>query len=471
MSMELTTKRYQSISYISGPLLFVEGAKDLSYGAIVNIHLADDTVRGGQVIEVSERNAVVQVFEETRGLDLAKTSISLREDVARLGVSRELIGRRFDGLGEPIDGLPPIIPEKRLPIIGAPINPVARQRPQEFIQTGISSIDGLNTLVRGQKLPIFSGAGLPHNEIAAQIARQAKVLGAAEDFSVVFAAMGITQREAAYFIDQFESTGALARSVVFLNLADDPAIERLITPRVALTTAEYLAFELERQVLVILTDMTNYCESLREIGAAREEIPGRRGYPGYMYTDLATIYERAGRIHGRKGSITQLPILTMPDDDITHPIADLTGYITEGQIILSRELHRLGVYPPITPLRSLSRLMNDGIGKGRTREDHGGLRDQIYSTYANGVDLRKLVAIIGEEALTDRDRLYLKFSEEFEKQFLTQGQTERGIEETLNLAWKLLSAFPKGELKRVKQDHIERYYFGELMQETWKERR
>lgn len=979
--MELTTKRYQSISYISGPLLFVEGAKDLSYGAIVNIHLADDSVRGGQVIEVSERNAVIQVFEETRGLDLARTSISLREDVARLAVSRELIGRRFDGLGDPIDGLPPIIPEKRVPIIGAPINPVARQRPQEFIQTGISAIDGLNTLVRGQKLPIFSGAGLPHNEIAAQIARQAKVPGAAEDFSVVFAAMGITQREAAFFIDQFESTGALARSVVFLNLADDPAIERLITPRVALTTAEYLAFELEMQVLVILTDMTNYCllpetevvfadgavarigdvvdsvmskdrplsglppilswdsqapvvsrisdvqklryrgrmlrirtasgtefsltpdhrvladipdgpamvpagdlrqgqgiyaarrlpiagsepslldllgdldayvhlrdqslerrlkekygtlreaaghlnlaytrvsdsfekrcflpkelrrigadlgltsadistliesiscgkrgrlriaerwnwdrflymlgliasdgtvyekpaqhnyhvmfsneetallaafedavgtlfprtslsrsrnqdgvtmlqvsslplvrmakslgihadfapimqlpdslvakflrgyfdgdgsvhneksavfyttnriararrlqqllrrlglvavirerttngrrvydvfvegadqirefahlvgathpakearllefetrksratqyrlaplaagarlngaelgasstvsqlesgarrtsvavmrgfgaimrsegregpaldafdaslsgeyildpirsieefeydgfvydftiegthkfligsglivsncESLREIGAAREEIPGRRGYPGYMYTDLATIYERAGRIHGRKGSITQLPILTMPDDDITHPIADLTGYITEGQIILSRELHRLGIYPPITPLRSLSRLMNDGIGKGRTREDHGGLRDQLYSTYANGVDLRKLVAIIGEEALTDRDRLYLKFSEEFEKQFLNQGHTDRDIEETLNLAWKLLSVFPKGELKRVKQDHIDRYYFGELMQETWKER-
>ncbi len=964
--MELTTKRYQSISYISGPLLFVEGAKDLSYGAIVNIHLADDTVRGGQVIEVSERHAVIQVFEETRGLDLARTSISLREDVAQMGVSRELIGRRFDGLGDPIDGLPPIIPEKRLPIIGAPINPVARQRPQEFIQTGIAAIDGLNTLVRGQKLPIFSGAGLPHNEIAAQIARQAKVLGTAEDFSVVFAAMGITQREAAFFIDQFESTGALARSVVFLNLADDPAIERLITPRVALTTAEYLAFELEMQVLVILTDMTNYCllpdtevlfadgtlarigdvvdevvsgvrqrdalppvlswdgqapvaasiadvqklryrgrmlkirtvsgaefsltpdhkvlvdtpggpamipagalqrgqaiyaakrlpvsaaepsilallgemdgfvhlrdqsverrlqarygtlraaasvldldytrmtdaaekrcftpaelrridgalgldhadlsalvesitcgrrgrlrisagwewrkflyllglvaadgtvyenhaqhsyyvmfsneepallaaferiaaelfpgvalqrhrnqdgvtmlrinslplvrlaqglgadadfapmmrlpdglvaaflrgyfdgdgsvalqkntlfyttnraararrlqqmlrrlglaaavrertthdrrvfdvvvegaehirrfhnlvgsghpgkvdrmqeaamgkaaatqfdfapavaggllraarakagirvqalgaslrrggaqgqalasfdasvsgeyildpikridefdydgfvydftvegthqflienglvvsncESLREIGAAREEIPGRRGYPGYMYTDLATIYERAGRIHGRKGSITQLPILTMPDDDITHPIADLTGYITEGQILLSRELHRLGVYPPITPLRSLSRLMNDGIGKGRTREDHGGLRDQLYSAYANGVDLRKLVAIIGEEALTDRDRLYLKFSEEFEKQFLSQGQTERTIEETLNLAWKLLSVFPKGELKRVKQDHIDKYYFGELMEETWKER-
>jgi V/A-type H+-transporting ATPase subunit B len=1005
MSMDLTTKRYQSISYISGPLLFVEGAKDLAYGAIVNIHLPDGSIRGGQVIEVSDRNAVIQVFEETTGLDLARTSISLREDVARLGVSREIIGRRFDGLGDPIDGLPPVIPDKRVPIIGAPINPVARQRPQEFIQTGISAIDGLNTLVRGQKLPIFSGAGLPHNEIAAQIARQAKVLGTAEAFSVVFAAMGITQREAAFFIEQFESTGALARSVVFLNLADDPAIERLITPRVALTAAEYLAYEQNMQVLVILTDLTNYClhpdtevifsdgtvarigdavdaavsrsrtegtlprpsilswdtmrpvascvsdmqkiryrgkmrkfhtalgaefsvtpdhkilvdapggptmkpagsisagesiygtrrlpiagsepsilelvdgpsffvhlrdqtiharlrakygtlgtaarklelnygrytdtltkrcftvdelqrirsdlsidwnelsalvesiscgrkgrlriaarfdleqllyvfglvasdgtmredherhsyfiefsntepvlleefersvhalfpripihrnlnqdgvvmlrvnslplvtmakklgidtdfrpvmrlsdklvaaflrgyfdgdgsvhaeknaifyttkqktrakrlqqllrrlglvgkigsrttisrtirsrpvatfsrvvydvfiqgvaqiidfqrqvgtthplkkqrlqrcaqsashttrfayaplvtagllrtarkeaalrgfdlgpsstvsqlesglrrtsvaairalmeripdasdrgpawceldqllsgdflldritaieeldydgfvydftvegthkflienglvvsncEALREIGAAREEIPGRRGYPGYMYTDLATIYERAGRIHGRKGSITQLPILTMPDDDITHPIADLTGYITEGQILLSRELHRLGIYPPITPLRSLSRLMNDGIGKGRTREDHGALRDQLYASYANGVDLRKLVAIIGEEALTDRDRLYLKFAEEFEKQFLGQGQTDRPIEETLTTAWKLLSVFPKGELKRVKQDHIDKYYFGEKMDEMWQERK
>jgi len=468
--MQLTTKRYQSISYISGPLLFVEGARDLPYGAIVNIHLPDDSVRGGQVIEVSERNAVIQVFEETRGLDLAKTSISLREDLARIGVSRDMIGRRFNGLGEPIDGLPPIIPEKRLPIVGEPINPVARQRPQEFIQTGISAIDGLNTLVRGQKLPIFSGAGLPHNEIAAQIARHAKVLGTQEQFSVVFAAMGITQREATFFIEQFESTGALARSVVFLNLADDPAIERLITPRMALTAAEYLAFELDMQVLVILTDLTNYCEALREIGAAREEIPGRRGYPGYMYTDLATIYERAGRIHGRNGSITQLPILTMPDDDITHPIADLTGYITEGQIILSRELHRLGIYPPITPLRSLSRLMNDGIGKGRTREDHSGIRDQVYSAYANGVDLRRLVAIIGEEALTERDRLYLKFSEEFEKQFLNQGQADRSIEDTLNLAWKLLSTFPKGELKRVKEDHIDKYYFGELMEEVWKEK-
>ncbi len=999
--MELAVKRYQSISYISGPLLFVEGARDLSYGAIVNIHLPDESVRSGQVIEVSERNAVIQVFEETTGLDVAKTAVSLREDVARFGVSREIVGRRFNGRGDPIDGLPPIIPEKRLPIIGAPINPVARERPQEFIQTGISSIDGLNTLVRGQKLPIFSGAGLPHNEIAAQIARQAKVLGEEEQFSVVFAAMGITQREAGYFIEQFESTGALARSVVFLNLADDPAIERLMTPRLALTAAEYLAYDLETQVLVILTDMTNYCldagaevilgdgriitikdvvehpdaasavsfdgsqvhvgrvsrvfrlpapnkllrirtrsgaelrvtadhkilvdtnhgpemvpagavqvgneiyaarkipvaqpwhpsllellaaagatesffvhmkngvvnsllrekfssvrkaastlglsysrltdarrkrlcsvgdlqtiaratqtdltffepdveritsgkheglrlggdpvnedllyilglvasdgtvyenpgqgayylsftnrdrslvdrfigtlrslfpglgiqlhqnqagvwmarvnsrvlmqvakglgvpddlrpifrmaepliaaflrgyfdgdgsctggvdgraphvqlttadrkramrlqqllrrlgivsrlqsrtstgtfgnshvydvvveggfylvsfsesvgtmhpakarkleavramyagrsgvangfdlaprvcgrllrsirtryevkggelgpsstisqvegesrrtsratfrrwaevlrplveqadpefarlvalvsdstildgvvsidecppreafvyditvnpahnfivenglivsncEALRELGAAREEIPGRRGYPGYMYTDLATIYERAGRILGRKGSITQLPILTMPDDDITHPIADLTGYITEGQMVLSRRLHRIGIYPPIFPPDSLSRMMNDGIGKGRTREDHANVKDQLFASYANGLDVRRLVAIIGEEALTERDRLYLKFADRFEREFLGQGQTERSIEETLALGWKLVSMFPKGELKRIKQDHVDRYYFGEQMEKMWEER-
>ena len=995
--MELAVKRYQSISYISGPLLFVEGARDLAYGAIVNIHLPDGSVRSGQVIEVSDRHAVIQVFEETTGLDVARTAVSLREDVARFGVSREIIGRRFNGRGEPIDGLPPIIPERRLPIIGAPINPVARLRPQEFIQTGISAIDGLNTLVRGQKLPIFSGAGLPHNEIAAQIARQAKVLGQAEEFNVVFAAMGITQREAAYFIEQFESTGALARSVVFLNLADDPAIERLMTPRLALTAAEYLAYELGAHVLVILTDMTNYCldgaqevlladgrivaarelverpegaavvslhegrvvpgtvtrtfrlpaplelvrlrtrsgaelrvtadhkilvdtpdgpamvpagalrvgdeiyavrrlpvvepwqptvldllaaspeadrlfvhmrnglvadtlrahygtlrrastvlglpygrvtagrgqacfsvadltavargtgtvlatflpeveritagtheglrlgaavlteellyvlglvaadgsvyenaaqgvyalafanrepglvdrfvrtlqalfpglavhvhpnqdgvptvwvnsrtllvlaralglpedlrplvrlpepliaaflrgyfdgdgscvltragrvrhlrlttrsrvraarlqlllrrlgivgrvqtrrnaggfgdvtgcdvlvegremetfarivgahhpekrrrldlvargartatgfelaprscgrllrrvrerhgvraatlgpsrtvarveagtcrtsratlrrwvarlteqvhtddpelarlrrlleeetvldrivaidrcppsdghvyditvvpahnfavanglvvsncEALREIGAAREEIPGRRGYPGYMYTDLATIYERAGRIEGRKGTVTQLPILTMPDDDITHPIPDLTGYITEGQIVLSRALHRSGIYPPINPLPSLSRLMNDGIGKGRTREDHANVKDQLFASYANAVDLRRLVAIIGEEALTERDRLYLKFGERFEREFLGQGNTDRSIEETLTLGWKLLSMFPREELKRIKQDHVDRYYFGETMEQLWEDRR
>jgi V/A-type H+-transporting ATPase subunit B len=468
--MSLATKQYQSIAYISGPLLFLEGARDLAYSAIVNIHTPDGGIRGGQVIEVSEKHAVIQVFEETSGLDLARTSVSLREDIARISVSREMIGRRFDGLGEPIDGLPPIIPEKRLPIVGSPINPVARERPKEFIQTGISTIDALNTLVRGQKLPIFSGAGLPHNEIAAQIARQAKVRGTTEAFSVVFAAMGITQREAAFFIEQFEATGALARSVVFLNLADDPAIERLLTPRMALTTAEYLAFELDMQVLVILTDMTNYCEALREIGAAREEIPGRRGYPGYMYTDLAQIYERAGRILGRKGSITQIPILTMPDDDITHPIPDLTGYITEGQIVLTRALHRNGVFPPINPLPSLSRLMNDGIGPTRTRADHANVKDQLFASYANGVDLRRLVAIIGEEALTERDRLYLKFAEEFERDFIGQGDTDRAIEDSLTLGWKLLSKFPKGELKRIKQDHVDKYYFGEQMERMWEDK-
>src|SRR5438270_552289 len=859
--MQLSTKRYTSINYISGPLLFVEGARDLAYGAIVEIHVQDGSVRGGQVIEVSERNAVIQVFEETRGMDLAKTSLSLREDVARIGVSREMIGRRFNGLGDPIDGLPPIIPEKRLPILGAPINPVAREKPAEVIQTGISTIDVRNTLVRGQKLPIFSGAGLPANEIAAQIARQAKVLGEAEQFSVVFGAMGITQREAAFFIHEFESTGALARSVVFMNLADDPTIERLMTPRAPLTVAAYLAYELDMQVLVILTDMTNYCfladtevlladgtvaqigglvdtivaqgrdalkslppvlswdgrrsvparitdvqklryrgrmlrvrttsgaefsltpdhkvlvdtpdgpamkpggtlapgesiysakrlnipgseptildllgtlpcyihlrdqslerrlrakygtlraaaeavglnytrwtdswhkrcvtppelrrigddlgipsadlsaliesisagkrgrlrlgpgftwskfldlrrlgfvaalrarsangrvifdvavegadqvrefarvvgavhpekalrlarmtearsrftqyaraplaagsllraarrgagltgsalgatttvsqiesggqrtsvstmqaladtikqasgssaevaalerllsgdyvldtiaaidavdydgfvydftvegthkflienglvvsncEALREIGAAREEIPGRRGYPGYMYTDLAGLYERAGRIKGKKGTITQFPILTMPDDDITHPIADLTGYITEGQLVLSRALHRQGVYPPINPLPSLSRLMNNGIGKGRTREDHRQVADQLYSAYAQGLDLRRLVAIIGEEALTENDRLYLRFADAFEKEFIAQGQADRSIQDSLTLGWKLLSTFPKGALTRISRDHVDKYYFGEQMERMFK---
>jgi V/A-type H+/Na+-transporting ATPase subunit B len=466
--MQLSTKRYTSINYISGPLLFVEGARDLSYGAIVEIHVQDGSVRGGQVIEVSDRNAVIQVFEETRGMDLAHTSLSMREDIARIGVSKEMIGRRFNGLGDPIDGLPPIIPEKRLPILGAPINPVARQKPAEFIQTGISTIDVMNTLVRGQKLPIFSGAGLPANEIAAQIARQAKVLGEAEQFSVVFAAMGITQREAAFFIHEFETTGALARSVVFMNLADDPTIERLMTPRAALTVAEYLAYEQDMQVLVILTDMTNYAEALREIGAAREEIPGRRGYPGYMYTDLASIYERAGRIKGKKGTITQFPILTMPDDDITHPIADLTGYITEGQLVLSRSLHRQGVYPPINPLPSLSRLMNNGIGKGRTREDHRQVADQLYSAYAQGLDLRRLVAIIGEEALTENDRLYLRFADTFEKEFIAQGSADRSIHDSLTLGWKLLSSFPKGALTRISRDHVDKYYFGEQVEKMYR---
>ncbi|MEW6686296.1 MAG: V-type ATP synthase subunit B [Candidatus Edwardsbacteria bacterium] len=466
--MELTTKRYQSISYISGPLLFVNNAKGLSYGSIVEIELPDGSKKGGQTIEVSEEYAVIQVFEETRGLDLAKSSVVLKEDIARLGVSREMIGRRFNGAGKPIDSLPPIIPEKRLEITGSPMNPTSRAKPEEFIQTGISTIDGFNTLVRGQKLPIFSGAGLPANEIAAQIARQAKVLGKEEEFAVVFAAMGITQRESAFFVNEFERTGALSKTLIFMNKADDPTIERLLTPRCALTCAEHLAYDHDMHILVILTDMTNYCEALREVGTAREEIPGRRGYPGYMYTDLATIYERAGRIHGRKGSITQFPILTMPDDDITHPIADLTGYITEGQLVLSRQLHRLGCYPPLDPLPSLSRLMNNGIGEGRTRVDHREWANQLYAAYSSGRDLRKLVAIIGEEALTELDKKYLKFADDFEREMINQGDVERSIEETLNIGWKLLSMLPKKELKRIRKDHVEKYYHGEHMEKMWR---
>ncbi len=471
--MDLLKKEYTGVTYISGPLLFVENAKDLAYGAIVDIKDGTGRIRGGQVIEVSEEYAVIQVFEETTGLDLATTSVELVEDVARLGVSKEMLGRRFNGIGKPIDGLPPITPEKRLPIVGLPLNPVARKKPEQFIQTGISTIDVMNTLVRGQKLPIFSGSGLPANEIAAQIARQATVRpdlsGEGEEeepFAVVFAAMGITQRELSYFIQEFERTGALARSVLFLNKADDPTIERILTPRMALTVAEYLAFEHDYHVLVILTDMTNYCEALREIGASREEIPGRRGYPGYMYTDLATIYERAGVVEGKKGSVTQIPILSMPDDDRTHPIPDLTGYITEGQIQLSRELHRKGIYPPIDPLPSLSRLMNNGVGKGKTREDHKQVSDQLYSAYANGVDIRKLVAIIGEDALTENDRRYLQFAEAFERHFINQGQENRSIEESLKIAWALLSMLPQGELKRISKDHIGKYY-GQKLEEIW----
>lgn len=380
------------------------------------------------------------------------------EDVARLGVSKEMVGRAFNGIGRPIDGLPPVVAEKRLPINGSPINPVSREKPEEFIQTGVSAIDMNMTLVRGQKLPIFSGSGLPHNELAAQIARQAKVLGQGEGFAVVFAAMGITQREVSYFLQEFERTGALARSVLFLNKADDPTVERLLTPRMALTAAEYLAFEHDYHVLVILTDMTNYCEALREIGGAREEIPGRRGYPGYMYTDLASIYERAGVVHGKKGSVTQIPILSMPGDDITHPIPDLTGYITEGQIFIARELAQQGIYPPINVQPSLSRLMNNGIGKGKTRADHKELADQLFSSYARGVNLRRLVAITGEDALTEIDKKYLRFAENFERKFINQGQKDRSIEETLNIGWALLSDFPPSELKRIRREYIDQYY-------------
>ncbi len=464
--MDLFKKEYTSLTYISGPLLFVENASDLAYGAIVEIKDGSGRVRGGQVIEVSEEYAVIQVFEETTGLDLATTTVSLVEDVARLGVSPEMLGRRFNGIGKPIDGLPPITPEKREPIIGKPINPVARRKPEEFIQTGISTIDVMNTMVRGQKLPIFSGSGLPANELAAQIARQATVPGEDVQFAVVFAAMGITQRELSFFVNEFERTGALARSVLFLNKADDPTIERILTPRMALTVAEYLAFEHDYHVLVILTDMLNYCDALREVAASREEIPGRRGYPGYMYTDLATIYERAGVIKGKNGSVTQLPILSMPDDDRTHPVPDLTGYITEGQIQLSRELHRKNLYPPIDPLPSLSRLMNNAIGKGKTRDDHKQVADQLYAAYSNGVDIRKLVAIIGEDALTENDRKYLEFADQFEKYFINQGPQNRTLEQSLDLAWALLSTLPQTELKRISRDHIGKYY-GAKLEEVW----
>jgi V/A-type H+/Na+-transporting ATPase subunit B len=464
--MELAKKQYNSLSFISGPLLFVEKARDLAYNAIVEIKDSGGRLRSGQVIEVSEEYAVIQVFEETAGLDLAETSVSLVERVAQFGVSKDMLGRRFNGAGEAIDELPPVVPEKRVAIAGLPINPVARRRPEEFIQTGISTIDIMNTLVRGQKLPIFSSPGLPANELAAQVARQATVPGEETPFAVVFAAMGVTQREVSYFISEFEDTGALSRSVLFLNKADDPTIERILTPRMALTVAEYLAFEQDYHVLVILTDMANYCEALREVGASRGEIPGRRGYPGYMYTDLSTIYERAGMIAGSPGSVTQIPILSMPGGDRTHPIPDLTGYITEGQIQLSGELNRKNLFPPIDPLPSLSRLANSATGKGKTREDHKQVSDQLFAAYANGVDLRKLVAIIGEESLTENDRRYLEFSDKFEGSFINQGPQNRTLEESLDLAWSLLSILPESELNRISADHINKYY-GARIEELW----
>jgi V/A-type H+-transporting ATPase subunit B len=456
---DIKAREYRSVTQVAGPLMIVEGVEEVAYGELVYIRTPEGDNRMGQVLESQENVAVVQVFEGTRGLDTDQTRVRFSGDIMRISLSKEILGRSFDGLGRPIDGGPEIIPEARLPIIGAAINPTARAYPDEFIQTGISTIDGMNTLVRGQKLPIFSGSGLPHNELAAQIARQATVLGSEEPFSVIFAAMGITHEEANFFINSFESTGALERIVSFINLADDPAIERIITPRMALTAAEFLAFNYDTHVLVILTDMTNYCEALREISSAREEVPGRRGYPGYMYTDLATNYERAGRIKGKKGSITQMPILSMPDDDITHPVPDLTGYITEGQFVLSRELHRKGVYPPVDVLPSLSRLMNKGIGEGRTRADHLGVSDQCYSAYAEGRDVRSLVAVVGEEALSERDRFNLKFADIFEERFVSQGVDEnRTIEQTLDLGWELLSMLPEGELKRIDEKYIKQYY-------------
>ncbi len=469
-------KEYKTVTQIAGPLVFVEGVSDVAYGEIVEITLPSGERKKGQVLDSSRGVAIIQVFGTTAGLNVSDTSVKFLGETMHLGVSTEMLGRIFNGLGEPRDKGPAIIAEKRLDINGAPINPYARAEPRDFIQTGISTIDGMNTLVRGQKLPIFSGSGLPHNALAVQIARQAKVVssdskaasqsgkeaggaaGQSEQFAVVFAAVGITNEEALFFMRDFEKTGALERAVLFLNLADDPSVERIITPRLALTTAEYLAYEKGMHVLVIITDMTNYCEALREIASAREEVPGRRGYPGYMYTDLSTIYERAGRIKGKAGTVTQLSILTMPGDDITHPIADLTGYITEGQIVLGRDLHRKNIYPPVDVLPCLSRLMNLGIGKERTREDHRGIADQLYAAYATGRDLRSLAAVVGEEALSATDKLYLKFADVFEEKFIRQDSHEdRTIAQTLDLGWELLSMFPESELKRVKKEFIEKY--------------
>ncbi len=450
---------YTTVSEVAGPLMVVDSVKDVAYNEIVKIRTSSGEERTGQVLEVFENKAIVQVFEGTRGLDTKNTSVRFIGETMKLGVSKDIIGRIFNGKGNPLDNAPPIISDDRRDINGKPINPYSREYPREFIQTGISTIDGLNTLVRGQKLPIFSGAGLPHNELVAQIARQAKVLGKEEKFAVVFCAMGITSEEANLFKKDFEDTGALERTVMFLNLADDPTIERIILPRMALTCAEYLAFDLNMQVLVILTDMTNYAEALREIAAAREEVPGRRGYPGYMYTDLAMIYERAGRIKGKKGSITQIPMLTMPDDDITHPIPDLTGYITEGQIVLERGLHKKNVYPPIAVLPCLSRLMDRGIGKDRTREDHADVANQLYATYAEGCDLRDLVSIVGEDALSERDRKFLHFADEFETSFVSQENHEdRSIQQTLDIAWKLLSKLTASELKKIREQYIKKYF-------------
>lgn len=448
-------KEYRTITRITGPLLFLEKTHEIAYGELVEIELEDGTKKSGQVLDTSKDIVVVQVFEGTR--NISKNSwIRFTGKTIKLNCGKELLGRVLDSLGRPIDGGPDIIPDEQRDVNGSAINPYARDSPKDFIQLGISTIDVMNSLVKGQKLPIFSGAGLPHNEIALQISRQAKIAGG--NFVVIFAAIGITSEEAQQFIKDFERTGALERAVVFLNLADDPAIERLITPRSASTAAEYFAFKYGMDVLVILTDMSSYCEALREIGTAREEIPGRRGYPGYMYSDLASNYERAGLIKGKKGSITQFPILTMPGDDITHPIPDLTGYITEGQIVLSRELNAKGIYPPIDVLPSLSRLMQIGIGAKQTRDDHRAVSNQLYAAYAEGCSLRGLAAIVGEEALSERDKLYLKFAKAFEEQFVKQNKKEdRNLEESLDIGWKLLTVLPRRELTRIPDDIIDKY--------------
>jgi V/A-type H+-transporting ATPase subunit B len=456
--LRLHTVDYRTLSHLSGPLVFVERTGSVTYGEMVELRGPDKETRLGQVLEVNRDRAVVQVFTGTRGLDLKRTEARFTGDVARLGVSLEMLGRVFNGSGIPIDGGPPIIAEERLDLNGRPINPWARTHPSEFIQTGISAIDGLTTLVRGQKLPIFSCHGLPASNLAAQIAAQAEVSDSKEAFAVVFAAIGIPHHEADIFRSSFEASGAMERTILFINLAEDPNIERLITPRAALTVAEYLAFHHDRHVLVILSDMTNYAEALREVSTAREELLGRRGYPSYLFTDLASIFERAGRIKGQKGSLTQLIILTMPDDDITHPIPDLTGYITEGQIVLSRELHRRGIYPPIDVLTSLSRVMNAGTGEGKTRVDHSQVADQLYALYAEGCDLRRLVTIVGESALSEEDRLSLGFAGQFEKEFIHQGNTKLTVDETLERAWDLLGMFPPEKLKRIKAEFIDLYH-------------
>lgn len=451
-------KEYRTVKEVVGPLMVVDNVEGVKYDELVEIEIQTGEIRRGKVLEVEGNKAMVQLFEGSSGINLKGTKARFLGKPLELGVSTDMLGRVFDGLGRPKDGGPKIIPDKKLDINGSPINPVARNYPSEFIQTGISAIDGLNTLVRGQKLPVFSGSGLPHAQLAAQIARQAKVLNSDSKFAVVFAAIGITFEEAQFFIDDFTKTGAIDRAVLFVNLANDPAIERIATPRMALTAAEYLAFEKGMHVLVILTDITNYCEALREVSAARKEVPGRRGYPGYLYTDLSSIYERAGRIKGREGSITQIPILTMPEDDKTHPIPDLTGYITEGQIILSRELYKKGINPPIDVLPSLSRLKDKGIGKNKTREDHADTMNQLFAAYAQGKQAKELAVILGESALSDADKLFAKFAEAFEKEYVSQGfNSSRTIEETLDLGWKLLSILPRTELKRIRDEFLEKY--------------
>lgn len=451
-------KEYRSIQEVAGPLMLVSGVEGVKFDELGEIELSNGEVRKCRVLEVSGDTALVQLFESATGINLAESKVRFLGKSLDFGVSPDILGRVFDGMGKPMDGGPEIIPEKRLDINGAPINPAAREYPAEFIQTGVSAIDGLNTLVRGQKLPIFSASGLPHANLAVQIARQAKVRGTDSKFAVVFAAIGITFEDAEYFINDFKATGAIDRSVVFVNLANDPAVERICTPKMALTAAEYLAFEQDMHVLVILTDITNYADALREVSAAKKEVPGRRGYPGYLYTDLATMYERAGRMKGQEGSITMIPILTMPESDKTHPIPDLTGYITEGQIILTNELYKKGIQPPVDVLPSLSRLKDKGIGKGKTREDHADTMNQLFAAYSRGKDAKELMAILGESALSDIDLIYAKFADEFEKKYVSQGfRTDRTIEQTLETGWQLLRMLPKSELKRIRDEYLEKY--------------